>query len=65
MRDEKDDQMTHWRMVAARGIVRNYGQIWANNNSPATGELIYTGAVILAISIVTLAVGLIRTSPAA
>jgi hypothetical protein len=38
MRDEKDDQMTHWRMVAARGIVRNYGQIWANNNSPATSR---------------------------
>jgi len=34
--DEKDDEMTHSRMVAGRRIVRNYGR---NNNSPATGSL--------------------------
>jgi hypothetical protein len=31
--DEKNDQIAHHRIVAGRGIPRNYGR---NNNSPAT-----------------------------
>jgi hypothetical protein len=34
--DEKDDALKK-RMVAGRGIVRNYGQ---HNNSPATGSVL-------------------------
>ena len=32
--DEQDDQIAHHRIVAGRGIPRNYGR---NNNSPASG----------------------------
>jgi hypothetical protein len=32
--DEKNTQIAHRRMVAGRGILRNYGR---NNNSPPTG----------------------------
>jgi hypothetical protein len=32
--DEKNDQIAHHRIVAGRGIPRNYGR---NNNSPASG----------------------------
>jgi len=31
---EKNDQIAHHRIVAGRGILRNYGR---NNNSPASG----------------------------
>ena len=35
IRDKKNGQIAHRRMVAGRGILRNLGR---NNNSPATGQ---------------------------
>ena len=37
--NEKNGRMAHRTKVAGRGIVRNYGR---NNNSPATGNDVYT-----------------------
>jgi hypothetical protein len=34
--DEKNDQIAHHRIVAGRGIPRNYGR---NNNSPASSSM--------------------------